>query len=86
MKLELDKAALDALEAEIDAHYSGNQENWDKVVAAIRSAIPAAQQRRIERHEGCTFSEWLDETLYKWDGRSVSSLKPLLEKRVEKVL
>jgi len=86
MKLELDKAALDALEAEIDAHYSGNQENWERVVAAIRALIPVGQQRRIERSEDCTFAEWLDETLYKWDGRSISTLKPLLEKRVEKVL
>jgi len=85
MKLEWDKAALEAVEAEIDVHFSGNQENWDRLMTAIRACVPAAAQRRIERAEGCTFAEWLDEVLYKWDGRSVSTLKPLLEARAAKV-
>ncbi|HEV8322168.1 MAG TPA: hypothetical protein VG389_11170 [Myxococcota bacterium] len=85
MELKLDKALLEAVEEQIDVHFGGNQENWEGIVRAVAACFPAGVRRRIERAEGCTFSEWLDETLYKWDGRSLSTLLPLLQKRTEKI-
>ena len=85
MKLEVEDDAVEALEAQIDKHWGGDMDNWEGMMSAVRGLVPKGIRRRIERHEGCQFNEWLDEVLFKWDGRSARKVVELLQTSVEKV-
>jgi len=85
MKLEVDDSAVEALEAAIDRHWGGEMDNWEGMMVAVRGLVPNGVRRRVERSEGCAFTEWLDEVLFKWDGRSARAVVELLTAACEKI-